>query len=106
MEQVTNTSERRKASRAARADILNLCVLIVGFFIMLLLVSPARSYPMFDDWAYAQATKSMLDGAYVRHDWAVATALVPIALGALLSLLGGYSFTTLTIANLFSASWE
>jgi 4-amino-4-deoxy-L-arabinose transferase-like glycosyltransferase len=86
--------------RLDKNDWRNLALIIAGFVVVLVVVSPARAYPMYDDWAYAQATRNLANGLFVHHDWIVATALVPQALGALMSSVFGFSFTTLTIVGI------
>jgi len=81
-------------------DFRNLALLVAGFLLVAAIISPARSYPVFDDWAYAQATKSLANGQFVHHEWIVATDVVPQALGALSVRLFGFSFTSLTLVGL------
>lgn len=87
-----------------RADLRNLCFLLAGFAIVLLLIPPVRAYPMSDDWAYAQSVGRLLDLTYRPHDWTQPTALGHLIWGVPLALLFGYNFTVLTIATLFASA--
>jgi hypothetical protein len=90
----------RAARTGARSYPRNLCLLLVGFAVVLMVIPLARSYPMSDDWAYAQSVRRLLDLNYKPHDWIQPTALGHLLWGALFSLLFGYNFTTLTAATL------
>jgi hypothetical protein len=81
-------------------DARNLCLLLVGFAVVLTLIPPVRVYPMSDDWAYAQSVTRLLDLNYRPHDQALAISLGHLVWGALFSLLFGHNFTTLTAATL------
>lgn len=81
-------------------DLLNIALLLAGFVCVLLLVPPLRSFPVNDDWAYAQSVGDLLNGAYKPHDYVQATALSHLVPAALLALVLGFSFTTLTISTL------
>jgi 4-amino-4-deoxy-L-arabinose transferase-like glycosyltransferase len=81
-------------------DARNLCLVLLGFAVVLLLIPPARAYPMSDDWAYAQSVRRLLDLRYRPHDWTQPAALGHLIWGALFSLVFGFSFTTLTAATL------
>ena len=87
----------------SKADWRNLALLLVGFACVLLLVSPAHSYPVNDDWIYARGVQDLLHLDY-KLPGAQATSFAPIALGALLSWLFGFSFTTLTAATLLMSA--
>jgi len=81
-------------------DARNLCFVLLGFVVALILVPPVRTYPMGDDWAYAQSVSRLLAFNYRPHDWIQPTSLGHLIWGALFSLVFGYSFTTLTAATL------
>jgi len=87
-----------------RADLLNIGLLLLGFACVLLLVSPVRSFPITDDWAYSQSVTEILKGTYSPHDFVQPTALGHLMWGVLFSLMLGQSFTTLAIANLFMSA--
>src|SRR4051794_7744644 len=63
-------------------DLRNLAFLLLGFAIVLLLVSPARAYPINDDWVYARGVDGLLRWDY-KLPGAQATSLASIAWGAL-----------------------
>jgi hypothetical protein len=83
-----------------RDDARNLCLLLAGFALVLLLVPPMRAYPMSDDWAYAQSVERLLHLTYKPHDWTQPIALGHVVWGALFTLIFGSSFTALTAATL------
>lgn len=87
-----------------RGDVRNLCLLLVGFAAVLILIPPVRAYPMSDDWIYAQSVKRLLDLNYRPHDQALAISLGHLVWGALLSVVFGYSFVTLTAATLLMSA--
>ncbi|HYO48761.1 MAG TPA: glycosyltransferase family 39 protein [Chloroflexia bacterium] len=71
---------------------------------MLVLIPPARSYSMIDDWAYARSVQDILNGIFTPHEWVEANAFGHNLVGALFASLFGYSFTTLTAATLFMSA--
>lgn len=75
-----------------KVDVRNLCLLLLGFSVVLALVPPVRSYPMSDDWAYAQSVSGLLHLTYRPHDWTQPTSLGHLVWGALFSLIFGYNF--------------
>ncbi len=111
MKLVLTTSDNNKAVDASteieprvgllgRVDLRNLGMVLFGFVLVLVLVPPVRTFPMDDDWAYAQSVTDLLHWAYKPHDWTQPTALGHLVLGALFSGIFGYSFTTLSIVTL------
>lgn len=88
------------AVRLGKEDLLNLALVLGAFACVVLLVSPARNFPINDDWAYAQSVERLLRLDYRLHDWTQPTGLGHFVWGVLFSLLFGFSFTTLTAANL------
>ncbi|HKP51807.1 MAG TPA: glycosyltransferase family 39 protein [Chloroflexia bacterium] len=83
-----------------RADVRNIVAILLGFACVLLLVSPARSYPVTDDWIYWQSVGDLLRIDYAPHDWTQPIALGHLAWGALFAALFGHTFTVLTLSNL------
>jgi 4-amino-4-deoxy-L-arabinose transferase-like glycosyltransferase len=83
-----------------RSDLRNLALMLAGFLGVILLISPARSFPVNDDWIYALSVSDLLNWRYTPPDWAQTTSLGHVAWGALFSTLFGYNFTVLTIATL------
>jgi 4-amino-4-deoxy-L-arabinose transferase-like glycosyltransferase len=84
----------------ARRDALNIFLLLAAFVLVILIVPPVRSFPINDDWAYAHSVSDILRLDYVRPPWVQATALTHVGWGALVSLVLGEGYTSLTIANL------
>lgn len=65
----------------------------------------AWNFPLNDDWAYAQAAKTLAEtGRLVLSDWGAATQLPHILYGAAFSTMFGFSFGTLRLANLLAAA--
>jgi 4-amino-4-deoxy-L-arabinose transferase-like glycosyltransferase len=83
-----------------RADLRNVALIVLGFASILLLVSPARSYPVVDDWIYWQSVGDLLRLDYAPHDWTQPIALGHLAWGAGFAAFLGHTFTALTISNL------
>lgn len=84
----------------SRRDLLNIGLICAIFLVVVLLVPPVRNFPMDDDWAYAQSVRDLLNGHFQLSHWAQAIALGHITWAALLAYFLGFSFTTLSIANL------
>jgi hypothetical protein len=82
-----------------RVDLRNIAILLLGFAVVLLLVSPARAYPINDDWVYTHGVEGLLRWDY-KLTGAQATSLTHIAWGALFVWLFGFSFTVLSAATL------
>ena len=83
-----------------RADARNLCLVLAGLALVLLLIPPLRAYPMSDDWAYTQSLQRLLDLTYRPHDWTQPIALGHLVWGVPFALLFGLNFTALTVATL------
>ncbi|MDQ3929955.1 MAG: glycosyltransferase family 39 protein [Chloroflexota bacterium] len=84
----------------SKEDVRNLFLLLLGMLLVLVMLSPARSFPITDDWIYAQSVSDLLNWAYTPHDFSQATALTHVAWGALFTLIFGHGFTVLAYANL------
>ena len=97
-------SQTTKIGSLSRTDLRNLSLVLFGFLVVVLLIPPVRSFPITDDWAYAQSVSQLLGGTYSPHDYVQPTALGHLMWGALFSLVLGQSFTTLAIANLFMSA--
>ena len=67
---------------------------------MLLLIPPARIYPVTDDWIYSQSVNDLVQLAYKPHDWTQPIAIGHLAWGAVFAALFGNTFTVLTVANM------
>jgi 4-amino-4-deoxy-L-arabinose transferase-like glycosyltransferase len=90
----------RLTFHVSRVDLRNLALLLLGFVCLLVILPPARIYPVGDDWSYSQSVSDLLNWAYKPHDWPQAISLGHLAWGALFSSVFGESFTVLTISNL------
>lgn len=88
------------AQALRRIDLRNLLFIALAFALVLVLISPARSYPIIDDWIYFQSVRDLLNLSYHPHDWSQAIGIGHIAWGALFAALFGNSFTVLSVANL------
>ncbi|MEO5950907.1 MAG: hypothetical protein ABIQ44_00385, partial [Chloroflexia bacterium] len=97
------TSTQQAGSMAlfmpAWRDYLNIALILAAVVGMLLLVSPARNFPIADDWCYTQSVDALLNGAYRPHEYSMATGIGHIGWGALVQLALGTGFTTLAFAN-------
>ncbi|HET6314757.1 MAG TPA: glycosyltransferase family 39 protein [Chloroflexia bacterium] len=89
-----------KWTRERRVDLLNLGLIGAAFLLVVWLVPPVRDFPMDDDWVYAGSVQDLLRGDFQVGQWAQAIALGHEAWAALLAYFLGFSFTTLSIANL------
>ncbi|HEX8228109.1 MAG TPA: glycosyltransferase family 39 protein [Chloroflexia bacterium] len=88
------------ATGTRRRDLLNIGLMGAVFIVMVLLVPPVRDFPMDDDWVYAQSVRGLLDGNFQLSTWSQAIALGHITWAALFAYFLGFSFTTLSLANL------
>ncbi len=96
----SNTNAYWYISLRQNADLRNLGLIVIGFLCVLLFISPARAYPITDDWIYFQSVGDLLRLSYAPHDWTQPIALGHLSWGALFSALFGHTFTVLTISNL------
>ncbi len=74
--------------------------IIAAYALMTLLVPPTHEYPINDDWVYAQSVRGVLQGVWEIPGWSQASQISHVAWGAGFSAMFGFSFTTLTWANL------
>src|SRR5215213_2147484 len=91
---------KSKPERLYLTDWRNLALIAAGFLLVLVLISPARAYPIIDDWIYHSSVGGLLNFDYHRHDWSQAIGLGHFAWGVLFAGVLGNTFTVLTIANL------
>ena len=83
-----------------RADALNIALLLGAFVLVLLVVPPVRSYPVIDDWIYAQSVQRLLALDYRPHEMAMASSLGHLAWAVAPVMLFGLSYNVLTATNL------
>ncbi len=78
----------------------------VIFLIFAATLSPwTYNFPLNDDWAYAQAVRTLSEtGRLALSDWGSSTQVLHIIIGALFSKLFGFSFATLRVANVLIAA--
>ena len=72
---------------AARADLRNLVIIVMGFLGVLLMIPPTRVYPMNDDWIYSQSVSELTQLAYKPHDWTQPIAIGHLGWGAIFAAL-------------------
>ena len=84
---------------ARQTDLRNILIILASFTAILLLVPPTRSYPVNDDWVYAQGVDALLNGTFKPLD-AQAYALSHVSWGAIFVAIFGFSFTALTVSTL------
>lgn len=109
MVQLTNGAELSASSVSRpvalnKDDAINLCLLALGFILVLCLVSPARAFPITDDWIYSRAVSDLLRWDYQLPLQSQANLLSHVVWGALFALALGESYTALTIATLAASA--
>lgn len=87
--------------QSAKADIINILVIIAIWAIMVILVNPVGDFPLNDDWAYGQAVKSVVEkGDFQLSDWTATNLFSQVYWGALFCVPFGFSFTALRFSTL------
>jgi len=78
----------------------------VIFLIFAATLSPwAYNFPLNDDWAYAQAVRTLSEtGRLTLSDWGSSTQVLHIITGAVFTKLFGFSFAALRVANILIAA--
>lgn len=93
-------------ARRGRSILIPIALMFVA---ALFLVSPRGEFPLNDDWVYAEMVRSLLaTGRPEVHPYASAWAIPQTVLGAGLSKVFGFGFTTLratTLVMAFLAAW-
>lgn len=84
----------RAADRAALAAIL------VFFILAALLVNPLYDTPIYDDWGYGKAVKTLLDEGRFHFTWTATSLLFQVLVGAIFCMLFGFSFSVLHLVTL------
>lgn len=87
-----------------RSDLRNIGLILLGLAILLVLIPPGRSYPVSDDWMYAQSVSRLLDLNYRPHDAAQPSALGQLVWGALFASLFGNNFTVLSLVTILMSA--
>src|SRR5579859_96478 len=86
---------------AAKRDIYALGLILGGYGLSLVLLPVAHHFAYLDDWTYAQGVKNLVEGhGFQPSEYAQATLVTPTYWGALFAAVGGFSFTTLTLATM------
>jgi hypothetical protein len=76
-------------------------LLILGIWVIAaLLINPRGEFPLNDDWTYARAVKTLLDGGGLNFPDISTNIIAQILWGALFCLPFGFSFTALRISTL------
>ena len=92
-------------SPLTRRDKVHLGLLTALYGVLVILLSPARDYPVIDDWMYAQVVRHMqVVGTYLAHPIVVTSFVAQAWWGRVFADLFGYSYTTLTWSTLV-LSW-
>lgn len=87
--------------RLAKADIINILLIIALWFFMVILVNPLGNFPMIDDWVYGLSVKYLLEnGDFRLPSYASANVFSQVYWGALFCLPFGFSFTALRFSTL------
>jgi hypothetical protein len=84
----------RGTDRAAIAAIL------VFFILAALLVNPLYDTPIYDDWGYGKAVKTLLDEGRFHFTWTATSLLFQVLVGAFFCTLFGFSFSVLHVVTL------
>lgn len=92
--QIGARGESRAADRAAVAAIL------AFFLLAALLVNPLYDTPIYDDWGYSKAVKTLLDEGRFHFTWTATSLLFQVLVGALFCALFGFSFSVLHMVTL------
>jgi hypothetical protein len=88
-------------SRLAKADRLNILVMIAIWFFMVILVNPLGDFPLNDDWVYGLSVKFLLEkGDFQLPASSSANVFAQVFWGALFCLPFGFSFTALRFSTL------
>jgi hypothetical protein len=77
----------------------------LAWLVAVVMVGPAGDFALGDDWAYAWAAKSLCEnGRLDLLPWAAPSLLAHAAWGALVCLVGGFSFELLRLGTLLFAA--
>ena len=87
-------------SGTGTTDMRNCVLLLLGLITLILLISPARVYPMTDNWLYYFAVEDILQLRYTGAEWSQTTGVTLYMWGALFALVFGNTFTVLAVANI------
>jgi hypothetical protein len=87
-------SQNAGADRAAVAAILLFHLLAV------LLSNGLYDTPIYDDWAYGKAVKTLLDEGRLHFTWTATSLIFQVMVGALFCLPFGFSFSALHLSTL------
>ncbi len=84
-----------------RRDGVALLLIVLGYGLAVLLLSPVHSFAYLDDWTYARGVADVVQGSgFHPSEYAQATLITPTYWGVAFAGLFGFSFTTLTLATL------
>jgi hypothetical protein len=88
-------------SQSAKAEIINIFVIIAIWTVMVILVNPLGDFPLNDDWAYGRAVQSVIEKRDFRlSGWTATNLFSQVWWGALFCLPFGFSFTALRFSTL------
>ncbi len=88
-------------SQSAKADLINILVIIVIWAVMVILVNPLGDFPLNDDWAFGRSVQSVVEkGDFQLSDWGAMNLFSQVFWGALFCLPFGFSFTALRFSTL------
>ncbi len=92
--QTNARGESRAADHAAIAAIL------AFFLLAALLVNPLFDTPIYDDWGYGKAVKTLLEEGRFHFTWTATSLLFQVLVGALFCALFGFSYSVLHMVTL------
>ncbi len=88
-------------SQSAKAEIINILVIISIWAVMVILVNPLGDFPLNDDWAFGRAVQSVVEkGEFQLSGWGAMNLFSQVFWGALFCLPFGFSFTALRFSTL------
>ena len=87
-----------RPSRAA--DRTAVAAILLFFLLAALAVNPLYDTPIYDDWGYSKAVKTLLDEGRFHFTWTATSLLFQVLVGALFCALFGFSFSVLHMVTL------
>ena len=93
-----NQIDARGDTRAA--DRVAIAAILAFFLLAALLVNPLYDTPIYDDWGYGKAVRTLLDEGRFHFTWTATSLLFQVLVGALFCALFGFSFSVLHVVTL------
>jgi len=87
-------------NKTTGADRAAVVAILLFHLLAALLVNALYDTPIYDDWAYGQAVKTLLDEGRLHFTWTATSLLFQVMVGALFCLPFGFSFSALHLSTL------